>query len=580
MGAKATIRSVECREKYHAPVDRSFYDAINIPGPLCIIWQSRPPEDDERIPLFSLRQLAFTYPDGTRGLEAISLDVFEGDRIGLVGQNGSGKSTLIRHLNGLFLAQEGECRYFDQPITEALATELRQKVGIVFQDPDDHLFCNTLYDDVAFGPRNQGRSAAEVDRLVRHWLAAVGLEHLLFKPAHHLSYGQKKRAALATVLAMEPEVLIVDEPTANLDPRQEAVFRRLLDDYTGALIVIEHDLLFLYGLCERAIVLAKGRVHHDYSLPDLAAQPHSLREHGLDFTFRFTCCGHHHQDGGHHHHHLTTHDHGADGVHLHGEAEAARPLIELQHYWYRYPDDTPGVSDINLSLFAGETVALIGENGAGKSTLAHCLLGLLTPRKGEGYYLLDGKPLAEGAAQLLWRRVGMVFQNAADQLFCPSCWEEVAFGPQQLGLAADEVADRVRRALAQVRLTGFEERPPLHLSGGERKRLAIAAALSLEPEVLILDEPTASLDPRSEQLLMEILEGLAITKVLITHDLFFVHRLSRRTLVLHQGRIIRDYGTHEFLADEHLQAVNGLDYTYKNSCYQEIQTLQRENGRA
>ncbi|MGE4560870.1 MAG: ABC transporter ATP-binding protein, partial [Desulfobulbus sp.] len=446
---------------------------------------------------------------------------------------------------------------------------------ILFQDPDDHLFCNTLYDDVAFGPRNQGRDPAEVDRLVRSWLTAVGLEHLLFKPAHHLSYGQKKRAALAAILAMEPEVLIVDEPTASLDPRQESVFRRILAEFTGTLIVIEHDLIFLHGLCERAIVLDGGRVHHDYGLHDLATQPRFLREHGLDFTFRFTCCGHHHDQDSHHHHYHPTHDHGGGGVHLPVDTGSDQPFIELQHYWYRYPDGTPGVSDINFSLFAGETLALIGENGAGKSTLAHCLLGLLIPRRGEGAFLLDGRTLKEGEYRQLWRRVGMVFQNAVDQMFCPSCWEEVAFGPQQLGLPADEVADRVRRALAQVQLHGYEQRPPLHLSGGERKRLAIAAALSLQPAALILDEPTASLDPQSEQLLLDILDSLPIAKVLITHDLFFIHRLSRRTVVLHRGRIIRDYTTREFLADDHLQAVNGLDYTYKNNCYQEMQALQQ-----
>lgn len=539
---------------------------------------SRPPSEDERTPLFSLRQLTFTYPDSTPGLRQVSVDIFSNDRIALVGRNGSGKSTLIRHLNGLLLAQEGECCYQGQPISEATAFALRQKVGILFQDPDDHLFCNTLYDDVAFGPRNQGRSPEEVDRLVRHWLTAVGLENLLFKPAHHLSHGQKKRAALAAILAMEPEVLMVDEPTANLDPRQEAVFRRLLADFSGTLIVIEHDLLFLHGLCERAIVLAEGRVHHDYDFADLVAQPQALREYGLDFTFRFTGCGLPRPDGGHHHHHQATHDHGATGVHLAGDDAEARPLIELQHYWYRYPDGTPGISDINLSLFAGETLALIGENGAGKSTLAHCLLGLLPPRQGDGFYLLDGRLLAVREYRQLWRRVGMVFQNAADQLFCPSCWEEVAFGPQQLGLPADEVAKRVEQTLAQVRLSGHEKRPPLHLSGGERKRLAIAAALSLAPEALILDEPTASLDPHSEQLLLEILEGLPITKVLITHDLFFIHRLSQRTMVLHQGRVIRDYATSEFLADDHLRAVNGLDYTCKSSCYQQIQALRRHQG--
>ncbi|MBM9613066.1 energy-coupling factor ABC transporter ATP-binding protein [Desulfobulbus rhabdoformis] len=534
----------------------------------------RPPVDDERTTLFSLRQLAYTYPDGTPGLRSIDLDIFPGDRVALVGQNGSGKSTLIRHLNGLFLAQAGRCSYQGELITEAMVQGLRQKVGILFQDPDDHLFCNTLYDDVAFGPRNQGRRPEEVERLVHHWLGEVELDQVMYKPAHHLSYGQKKRAALAAILAMEPEVLILDEPTANLDPRQEAVFRRLLEQFTGALIAIDHDLLFLYGLCERAVVLAQGQVHHDYSFQQLAAEPQALCEHGLDFTFRFTCCGQHYHHDQYHHHHHGTHEHEVAGAHLHGESQQTDPIIELQHYWYSYPDTTPGVSNINLSLFPGDTLALIGENGAGKSTLAHCLLGLHRPEKNEGFYLLEGRPLARQDYRQLWRRVGMVFQNAADQLFSPSCREEVAFGPEQLGLSKTEVRRRVEQALELVGLSGYAKRPPLHMSGGERKRLAIAATLSLEPEVLILDEPTASLDPRSEELLLQILADLPITKILVTHDLFFVRQLCARTVVLHQGRIIRDYATHEFLADEHLQVVNGLDYTYKNSCYQEIQALQ------
>lgn len=536
---------------------------------------AQPVQAGDQTPLFALHHLAYSYPDGTPGLREISLDIFPGDRIALVGRNGSGKSTLIRHLNGLLNAQSGECRYQGQLMNEAIIPELRLRVGILFQDPDDHLFCTTLYEDVAFGPRNQSRSETEVDRLVRDTLTAVGLDTLCGKPAHHLSYGQKKRAALAAILAMEPEVLILDEPTANLDPRQEAIFKRLLREYTGTLIVIEHDLLFLYDLCERAVVLVDGRVHHDYGFNDLVSHPQALRDHGLDFAFRFTCCGHHHGTTGHHHHHHPTHNHGPDGGHI-PTLETNLPLIELQHYSFRYPDGTPGVEDINLGLFAGETLALVGENGAGKSTLAHCLLGL---HRGEGTFLVDDKPLAKRDWPGLWQRVGIVFQHSADQLFCPSCWEEVAFGPQQLGLAAGEVERRVREALALVRLEGFEERVPLHMSGGERKRLAIAAALSLQPEVLILDEPTASLDPKSEEMLLEVLAALPMTKVLITHDLFFIRRLSSRTVVLHQGRIIRDYPTGEFLADDHLQAINGLDYTYKSSCYTAIQAMQRENGR-
>jgi len=532
------------------------------------------PDRAQQTPLFDLQQVSFTYPDGTAALDAVNLRIFPGDRIALVGQNGSGKSTLIRHLNGLFPVQQGALRYKGEILTPSLAAEVRLQLGILFQDPDDHLFCNTLYEDVAFGPRNQGRPEAEVDRLVREMLKAVGLDRLMYKPAHRLSYGQKKRAALAAILAMEPEVLILDEPTANLDPRQEAVFQDLLARYEGTLIIIEHDLLFLYELCDRALVLANGRVHHDYAFRDLISQPQALHEHGLDFTFRFSCCGHHHSEAGHHHHHHPTHEHGPDSSHL-PVMEATAPVLELQHYSYLYPDRSIGIRDINLMVHPGETLALVGENGAGKSTLALCLLGL---QQGEGDFLYQGRPLGRGQYRRLWQRVGMVFQHAADQLFCPSCWEEVAFGPQQMGLPAKVVRARVSEALDLVRLGGFEERVPLHLSGGERKRLAIASALSMHPEVLILDEPTASLDPMSEELLLEILRQLPMAKVLITHDLFFIHRLSTRTVVMHQGRIIRDYPTREFLADDHLQAINGLDYTYKNSCYQEIREMQRENG--
>jgi len=536
---------------------------------------AQPAPAGDQTPLFALNHLAYTYPDGTPGLRGIRLDLFPGDRIALVGRNGSGKSTLIRHLNGLLTPQTGTCLYQGQCINESLIPELRLRVGILFQDPDDHLFCPTLYEDVAFGPRNQGRNEAEVDRLVRDNLAAVGLDTLRHKAAHHLSYGQKKRAALAAILAMEPEVLILDEPTANLDPRQEAVFKRILHEYAGTLIVIEHDLLFLYGLCDRAVVLADGRVHHDYGFNDLVSHPQALRDHGLDFAFRFTCCGHHRDGAGHHRHHHPTHAHGPDCDHL-PALETGLPLIELQHYSFCYPDGSPGIDNINLALFAGENLALVGENGAGKSTLAHCLLGL---HRGEGAFLVDGKPLTKRDWRGLWRRVGIVFQHSSDQLFCPSCWEEVAFGPQQMGIAAGEAERRVREALALVRLEGFEERVPLHLSGGERKRLAIAAALSLHPEVLILDEPTASLDPKSEELLLAVLDALPMAKVLITHDLFFIRHLCRRTVVLHQGRIVRDYPTDEFLVDDRLQAINGLDYTYKNTCFTEIQAMRRETGR-
>ncbi len=525
--------------------------------------------EEGRSPLFALENVSFSYPDTTTALHRVSLNIYPGDRIALVGRNGSGKTTLVKLLNGLLRCSRGSMQYKDHPLDEAALAELRLKAGVLFQDPDDHLFCNSLNDDVAFGPMNQGLDEETVGSRVMEQLTVVGLENLRYKPAHLLSYGQKKRAAFAAIMAMNPDILILDEPTANLDPRQERIFKELLRHYTGTLIIIDHDLLFLYDLCERAVVMSCGTIHHDYSFNQLVSQRDSLREHGLDFTFRFNCCGHHQIVNVHHHHH-PTHEHESGATHI-PTAEAQPPLMELQHYFFRYADGTPGLCDVNLIIRTFDTLALVGENGAGKSTLAACLLGL---NQGKGYFFYNGKPVTASVRKTLWRRVGMVFQNSADQLFSPSCREEVAFGPRQMGIKGEALQLRVEEALNQVHLREYMEKVPLNMSGGERKRLAIAAALSMHPEMLILDEPTAGLDPQGEELLIEILEDLGLTTIIISHDLYFIERLSTRAIVMHKGALIRDYRTTDFLTDDHLQSVNGLDYSYKSDCGRRIMALQ------
>jgi energy-coupling factor transporter ATP-binding protein EcfA2 len=447
-------------------------------------------------------------------------------------------------------------------------------MGMLFQDPDDQLFCNTLDEDVAFGPWNQKLSRARVEDRVRDAIERTGLDHLRYKAPHHLSYGQKKRAAFATLLAMKPEVLILDEPTANLDPKQEQFFTELLREFSGTLICISHDLPFLFRLCSRAVVLEDGKIHHDFAMQELVSHRDYLREHGLDFTFRLSCCR---DSGGEH---PPSHNHGAhphvsalsdaDAPADAGDEAEARPLIRMRDYSYRYPDGTWGIRDMALSIREGDSVAVVGENGAGKSTLVSCLAGI---REGEGSYGFDGKPVLGKYRKDLWRHIGIAFQDPADQLFCPSCREEVAFGPMQMKLPKLEVEERVEEALDLVHLTGFENRVPHHLSAGERKRLALAAVLAMRPRVVILDEPTANLDPRSEELFCEILRQLDVTKILISHDIDIISLLCQRTAVMHGGRLIRDYSTSAFLRDDHLISVNGLDYTFKNACCREIMGL-------
>lgn len=547
--------------------------------------------------LFQLRSLGFNYADGHCALQDIDLDIFTGDRIALVGQNGAGKTTLVKHLNGTRTNQAGSLLYKGQSIQGDNLIRARRQVGILFQDPDDHLFNNTIYEDVAFGPMNQGLPRDVVDERVRKALERVELDHLMFKAPNNLSLGQKKRAAFAAIMVMEPEVLILDEPTANLDSKHEKIFDELLLDYRGTLICISHDLLFLYGLCSRAVVLDHGRIHHDYTLNELVSHRASLREHGLDFTFRFIdCC---HSSESHDHskesqEHTASHEHTENLDHLalsQSDKETAvriitppmetvpdekSQIIRLENYSFQYKDGTWGFKDINMTINEGEKIAIVGENGAGKSTLAGCILGI---KQGGGKYYFKNDLITHSSREKLWRQIGMVFQDSSDQLFCPSCEEEVAFGPKQMGLSPLELEKRVTEALALVKLSGFEKRVPMNLSGGERKRLAIAAVLSMHPQVLILDEPSANLDPRNEELLLHILHNLPVTQILISHDMFFVNNSSHRTVVMQQGSIISDLPTYDFIHDEHLVG-HQLDYAYKNICGREILKMQEavENG--
>jgi energy-coupling factor transporter ATP-binding protein EcfA2 len=519
-------------------------------------------------PLFSVRGLFYGYPDGTEALSGIDLDIAPGDKIALVGQNGSGKTTLIKQLCGLLIPSLGEVLYKGKPLTGEHLDRTRLEIGLLFQDPDDQLFGHTVLEDAAFGARQQGLPRERAELAACQALKQVSLAEMAYKAPHNLSFGQKKRAALAGLLAMQPDVLLLDEPTANLDPRQEEVFFDLLKHFTGTLICISHDLIFLYEICERAVVVDRGQIHHDGTLRELISQRQSLREHGLDFSFRLAASGWTPDQP-------TEAPTGAPCPTIHSPgASGDKPLVVLRDYRYRYPDGTPALAGIDLSIYDGERISIVGENGAGKTTLLSCLLGL---RQGSGAFLFAGRPVTRRQRKALWRQVGMVFQDCADQLFCSSVQEEIAFGLHQLGYSQAECRNRVREALSLVKLEGFESRVPLHLSGGERKRLALACVLAMGPKLLILDEPTAGLDPRGGELLLEILRNLKVTLLLVSHDMFFVKELTHRALVMHQGQILEDLSIRAFMADERLGNLNGLTFSYRQRNSYAIRGLQHEH---
>ncbi|HPH94948.1 MAG TPA: ABC transporter ATP-binding protein [Anaerolineaceae bacterium] len=233
----------------------------------------------------------------------------------------------------------------------------------------------------------------------------------------------------------------------------------------------------------------------------------------------------------------------------------SKNMVQVQGLSYQYPDGRLALKDISFSLAAGEKVAVLGANGAGKSTLLLHLNGILS---GTGQVTVSGQVLNQKTLPQIRAAVGMIFQNPDDQLFSPTVWEDVAYGPHYQGLARAEIEDRVAEALTAVHLQDFEQRSPHHLSGGEKKRAAIASVLSMRPRVLVLDEPTAGLDPRGRRELLELLGGLPQTLLVATHDLDFARRLATRALVLDGGKLVADRPLEKLLDDEDFLYQYGL----------------------
>jgi cobalt/nickel transport system ATP-binding protein len=238
-------------------------------------------------PALEVRGLAFAYPDGHQALGGVDLRIEPGERVALLGPNGAGKTTLVLHLNGIHLPATGEVRVAGVPVAKPVLKEIRRRVGIVFQDPDDQLFMPTVRDDVAFGPANLGVRGAELDQRVHAALAAVGMEEVADRPPHHLSFGQRRRVAVATVLAMEPDILVLDEPSSNLDPAGRRELAEVLRSLELTMLMVTHDLPYALELCPRAAVMDHGAVVADGPTAEVLGDRELMAAHRLELPFGF-----------------------------------------------------------------------------------------------------------------------------------------------------------------------------------------------------------------------------------------------------------------------------------------------------
>ena len=486
--------------------------------------------------MLNIQQVGYSYPKSpAAALSDVSLSIEPGSYLVLLGANGSGKTTLARLANGLLLPNSGQVTVDGLDTSDpANWLEVRQRVGVVAQDPDEQIISSTVLDEVAFGPENLGLPPSEIRQRAERCLAAVGLSGLAASDPNTLSGGQKQRLVLAATLAMQPQYLVLDEPTSMLDKPSQQDFMAIIAELRAAghgILHITHDLGFAAD-ADTAVVLAAGRLVFSGHPSELLANEQRLLDWGLKAnTVDKTAAG----------------PQTAAWPDRSGDAGGR---LCLANVYFSYPgvrgQATPVLADLSLELAAGSMTLVSGANGAGKSTLLMLAAGLLKTEQGSIGVLAAGSQTSRLSAPLPGQ-VGLVFQYPEGQLFAATVAEDIAFGPRNLGLLAGKAGDSreaelVGWALQAVGLDydGFAGRSPFTLSGGEMRKVAIAGILAMRPRWLLLDEPTAGLDASGRAFMLQLIadllaEGRAV--LVVSHDTEDFTSLASQHLRLDQGTL-------------------------------------------
>ena len=523
-------------------------------------------------------------------LRNVNVRVTPGEFVAILGPNGSGKSTLARHMNALLLPDEGTMYVggLDTRPAENLL-EVRRTAGMVFQNPDNQIVAGIVEEDVAFGPENLGVPTEEIRERVDRSLEAVSMTEFREKSPNRLSGGQKQRVAIAGVLAMKPGCIVMDEPTAMLDPagRKEilATIRQLHAEGISIILITHHMEEALAA--DRVIVVSEGRIVMDGTPAEVFTQVDRVKELRLDVPPAAELAHELRLAGAALPERVLTNEAAAEALAsavkaskgssaespaaeapaaanaaaAAGAAETAeapqpdhKKTLRAEHLTFKYHPDTPmetvALDDVSVEIGEGEFVGIIGHTGSGKSTLIQHLNGLIRPTSGD--LLFCGESIYQKGYALkdLRGQVGLVFQYPEHQLFMETVLEDVCFGPKNLGLSDEEAEARAREALAAVGMAEETfDRSPFDLSGGQKRRAAIAGVLAMQPSFLILDEPTAGLDPAGRDEILHELRRLhdekGTTIILVSHSMEDMAEYTKRLLVMDHGKLVFDANTRE-----------------------------------
>lgn len=507
-----------------------------------------------------------------RAIDEVNLDIEPGQFIAILGHNGSGKSTLAKHMNAI-LVPSGGTMWVDGKDTkeEENLWDVRQTAGMVFQNPDNQIIGTVVEEDVGFGPENLGVSTEEIWQRVEKSLSAVGMIEYRHHSPNKLSGGQKQRVAIAGVVAMCPKCIVLDEPTAMLDPNGRKEVLHTVEELRKrehvTVILITHYMEEVIG-ADRVIVMDQGHVVMDgttreifsqvellkkyrLDVPQVTMLAHGLKQRGLDIKEGILTTNELiealEKAGDWRQNQKKTYVGHAETVVKKEKKE--NPILKLEHIEYVYSSGTAyekrALKDINLDIYEGEFVGVIGHTGSGKSTMIQHLNGLMKATSGALYY--NGENIYDEKYNLrqLRNNVGLVFQYPEHQLFEIDVLTDVCFGPKNQGLTEEECKKRAIEALELVGLSEkYYDTSPFDLSGGQKRRVAIAGVLAMRPKVLVLDEPTAGLDPKGRD---EILDQIAylqkernLTVILVSHSMEDIAKYVDRIVVMNKGRKMYD----------------------------------------
>lgn len=553
--------------------------------------------------MIECRGVSFSYDGAVPALDGVDLNIEDGEFFCILGGNGSGKSTFAKHLNALLQPDAGTVRINGMDASDPeLVYDIRSTAGMVFQNPDDQLVATLVEDDVAFGPENLGVPSAQIAQRVREALKGVGLVGFERHETHALSGGQKQRVALAGVLAMEPRVLILDEASSMLDPRgRKGLMKacRALHARGMTIVMITHFMeeaaeadrvavfragrVAMLGTPEEILTRADELAQLNLDMPASCCLGRTLRAKGVpvcaqvreaDMVAEIAQTYAERSGAGTAGQSSASQLEIADGtVPVDNEGNASEPVIELSHVSYSYslsarerrrwhkrsaaegssnkqalwgndPSSPWALRDVSLTVRRGEFLGLAGHTGSGKSTLVQHLNGLIRPQEGSVCALgLDLSNKKDAAA--VKAKVGVVFQYPERQLFAETVAQDVAFGPHNLGLPQDEVGRRVESSLSRVGLdlSTVGDKSPFELSGGQQRRVAFAGVLAMEPEVLVLDEPMAGLDPAARRDFLGLIDRLhceGLTVVMVSHSMDDLANCCDRIVVMNEGAVFAE----------------------------------------